>query len=135
MRSVEICREVVSAAEEIHLALGPTLFRQTYTMCLALELSSRGFQVQTKHAELTTGGVDHVFINGILRVDILTDNSIAENEKHHSVRVRKGSSRPINLSLNFSSPELLDRETKETLFDQIISIADVSPYPPSGCLQ
>ena len=133
MHSIELCKEVVTAAEEIHLALGPTLFRETYTVCLAMELSNRGFQVQTRRARLTPGGVDHLFINNLVRVDIDADPSCQPLDD--SVRVQKGTSRPINLYLNFGTSKLLDERTKESLFNQIISIADVSPFPPSEHLQ
>ena len=133
MHSIELCKEVVAAAEEIHLALGPTLFRETYTVCLAMELSNRGFQVQTRRARLTPGAVDHLFINNLLRVDIDADRSTQPLDD--AIKVQKGSMRPINLYLNFGTTKLLDERTKESLFNQIISIADVSPFPPSEHLQ
>lgn len=136
MHSVDVCREVLEAAEAIHQALGPSLFRETYTVCLAMELIGRGFQVKTKRARLTPNGVDYLFINEFLRVDIQTSPQPAEPSAERSaVRIRKGTSRPMNLLLNFGSRCLIDPAVKENLFSEIISIADTSPIPLTSRLQ
>jgi hypothetical protein len=132
MDSFDICRDVVEAAEAIHTALGSSLFRETYTVCLAMELINRGYQVQTKRARLAPEGVDYLFINDTLRVDV---RAVADNEELQSARIRKGTSNPINLVLNFATPQLVSPEFKEKLFSEIISIADTSPLHSNTRIQ
>jgi GxxExxY protein len=107
---------VVGAAFRVHAELGPGLLEGVYEVCLAHELTKRGFFVERQVAlPVFYGGVK---IEAGLRLDLLVENRLIVEVKAvenfhpvHKAQVLtylKLTGRPLGLLINFNVPLIKD---------------------------
>ncbi len=113
---IDVSREVIGAAIEVHRALGPGLLESTYEACLVYELRQRDLEVQQQVAL-------PVHYRGVrldcgYRIDLLVENSliielkaVEKLERIHEAQLLsylKLSQLKIGLLINFNVEVLRD---------------------------
>ena len=112
----EISGAVISAAMKIHSTLGPGLLESVYEACLAEELRSAGFHVETQVPVPVVYGQTKLEIG--FRIDLLVENTVIVEIKSveaiapvHRAQVLtylRLSGKPIGLLINFNEVHLKD---------------------------
>lgn len=111
-----LARDVVDASLAVHRALGPGLLESTYRDCLAIELSSRGHQIEREKSLPIT--YRRTTIPNAYRVDLLLDQkllielkAVESLETIHRVQVATYLNLlelPLGLLINFNVPLIKD---------------------------
>jgi GxxExxY protein len=112
----EISGAVINAALKIHSTLGPGLLESVYEACLAEELRSAGFQVDTQVPVPVVYGQTKLEIG--FRIDLLVANTVVVEIKSveaiapvHQAQVLtylRLSGKPVGLLINFNVVHLKD---------------------------
>ncbi len=116
MTAHEISHGVISAALNVHSALGPGLLESAYEACLAHELRKAGFQVETQVGlpvvydgiKLDVGYRIDMFVNDLVVIEL---KSVEEISRIHIAQVLsylKLSKRKLGLIINFNVLHLKD---------------------------
>ena len=74
-----LAKEIVDSAYSVHKALGPGLLESAYQTCLAFELQSRGFKVDTEVILPVT--YKNIQVEKGYRIDMLVENQIIIENK------------------------------------------------------
>ncbi len=104
--------EVVDAAVQVHSRLGPGLFESVYEVCLAHELTKRGFAVQRQvpicvvydSIRFDEGFKADIIINDTLIIELKSIETILPVHKKQLLTYLKLADKKIGLLLNFGAP-------------------------------
>jgi GxxExxY protein len=108
---------------KVHSALGPGLLERAYEVCLAHELRSTGFEVQTQvelpvvyqNVRLEVGYRIDLIVNDVIIVEVKSVESIAPIHKAQLLSYLKLSNRRVGLIINFNVVSLRDGITRLVL--------------------
>jgi GxxExxY protein len=112
----DTAREIVDAAYQVHVTLGPGLLESVYEACLAHELAARGLKVlrqvrvpiRYRGAELDEGFRVDLWVNDCVIVEV---KAVAEHHSLHSQQVKtylKLTGMELGLLINFNVPIIKD---------------------------
>ena len=112
----DTAREIVDAAYQVHVALGPGLLESVYEACLAYELAARGHKVlrqvrvpiRYRDAELDEGFRVDLWINDCVIVEV---KAVSEHHPLYSQQVKtylKLTGMELGILINFNVPVIKD---------------------------
>lgn len=112
----EISHAVIKCAMKVHSSLGPGLLESTYEACLAHELRSAGFKVETQLAlpviydgvELEIGYRIDMMVNDLVIVELKSIEEISRVHIAQVISYLKLSKRKLGLIINFNVLHLKD---------------------------
>ena len=112
----EISHAVIKCAMKVHSSLGPGLLESTYEACLAHELRSAGFKVETQLAlpviydgvELEIGYRIDMMVNDLVIVELKSAEGISRVHIAQVISYLKLSKRKLGLIINFNVLHLKD---------------------------
>jgi len=110
----DITYAIIGCAYKVHSKLGPGLLESTYEVCLAHELITEGFHVETQKAlpviyndiKLDAGYRIDMLINNNVIVEIKSVEAIADIHKAQILTYLKLSGKKIGLLINFNTQNL-----------------------------
>ena len=74
-----IAKQIIDSAIKVHRTLGPGLLETVYQTCLAYELTSRGFKVETEVQQPIH--YQNIILDAGYRIDMLVENTIIIENK------------------------------------------------------
>ena len=112
----EISHAVIKCAMKVHSSLGPGLLESTYEACLAHELRSAGFKIETQLAlpviydgvELEIGYRIDMMVNDLVIVELKSVEEISRVHIAQVISYLKLSKRKLGLIINFNVLHLKD---------------------------
>ena len=112
----EISHAVIKCAMKVHSSLGPGLLESTYEACLAHELRSAGFKIETQLAlpviydgvELEIGYRIDMMVNDLVIVELKSIEEISRVHIAQVISYLKLSKRKLGLIINFNVLHLKD---------------------------
>ncbi len=111
-----ITSEIIGAAMEVHSHLGPGLLESAYESCLAYELRSRGFTVDTqlplpviyKEVQLDLGYRIDMLVNGAIVVELKAATKLQKVHGAQLLSYLRLSGHRVGLLMNFHELVLKD---------------------------
>jgi GxxExxY protein len=111
-----IARQIVDAAYQVHVTLGPGLLESVYEQCLAYELESRhliiarqvALPVQYREIRLDAGFRIDLIINDLVIVEIKAIEKILPIHEAQLLTYLKLSMMRLGLLINFNVPKIKD---------------------------
>ena len=112
----EISHAIIKCALKVHSALGPGLLESTYEACLAHELRSAGFSVETELAlpvvydsvKLDIGYRIDMMVNDLVIVELKSVEEISRVHIAQVISYLKLSKKKLGLIINFNVLHLKD---------------------------
>lgn len=111
-----LAKEVVDAAFKVHSTLGPGLLESVYEICLAHELTKRGFKIQAQIAFPIV--YDDMRLDSGLRIDLLVEDQLVVELKAVETMLPlfeaqlltylKLADKRLGLLINFNVPKIKD---------------------------
>jgi GxxExxY protein len=119
----DVTGAIISSAMKVHSALGPGLLESAYEVCLAYELGSTGFEVQTQielpvvyhNVRLEVGYRIDLIVNDVVIVEVKSVERIAPIHKAQLLSYLKLSNHRVGLIVNFNVISLRDGITRLVL--------------------
>jgi GxxExxY protein len=111
-----ITNGIISAALEVHRALGPGLLESTYEACLAFELAERGFALEQqkslpvvyRNVHLECGYRLDLLVEQCVIVEIKSVEALMPIHEAQLLSYLKLSGCPVGLLINFNVKQLKD---------------------------
>ena len=116
MKTNELTQSIIGAAIEVHKRLGPGLLESVYRVCLAYELSKRGFEVIEEKpipvvyddVKLECGFRADLLVNGTVVVELKAKTAIHPVDKAQTLSHLRLMNLRVGLLINFHEPKLVD---------------------------